>query len=213
MSWLVARIYNRFMAESEQACLSSWRAQLLGELSGEVLEVGAGTGSNLEHYPADVARLVLSEPDPHMRRQLSNRIAERGRSGVVLSEGSLEELPLPDASFDAVVATLVLCSVPNPARALSEIHRVLKPGGSFAFLEHVAAENNPGRLVWQRRVEPFWRLVAGNCHTTRRTADHITQAGFELEWIERESVRKALPWVRPSIRGIARRPLGSADAA
>ncbi len=206
MSWFVANIYDRFMAGSEEACLSAWRRQLLDDLSGNVLEVGAGTGINLEHYPSSVVRLVLAEPDPHMRRQLSSRIAGHGRPGVELSAGSLEELPLPDASFDAVVATLVLCSVHDPRRALSEIHRVLRPGGRFAFLEHVAAENNPGRLVWQHRIEPVWRRVAGNCHTTRRTADDITHAGFELEWIERESVRKALPWVRPSIRGVARRP-------
>lgn len=206
MSWLMARIYDRFMAESEEACLAAWRAQVLRELSGAVLEVGAGTGMNLEHYPAGVDRLVMSEPDRHMRRQLAQRILERGRHGVELSEGSLEQLPLPDASFDAVVATLVLCSVESPERALSEIRRVLKPGGRFAFLEHVAAENNPGRLVWQHRIEPVWRRVAGNCHVTRRTADDIARAGFELEWIERESTRKALPWVRPSIRGIARRP-------
>lgn len=205
MSWLVATIYDRFMAESERACLSDWREQLLGGLSGAVLEVGAGTGINLQHYPDEVTRLVLAEPDPHMRRQLEGKVAGREGHRVTLSEGSLERLPEPDASFDAVVATLVLCSVPDPTRALSEIHRVLKPGGRFAFLEHVAAENNPGRLVWQRRVEPVWRLVAGNCHTTRRTADHIEDAGFELDWIERASVRKALPWVRPSIRGVARK--------
>lgn len=206
MSWFVARIYDGFMAESEEACLSAWRGQLLGGLSGDVLEVGAGTGLNLEYYPAGVARLVMSEPDPHMRRQLARRVAEGGRRDVEVDAGSLEELPHPDASFDAVVATLVLCSVPSPERALSEIRRVLKPGGRYAFLEHVAAENNPGRLVWQRRIEPVWRRIAGNCHTTRRTADHITGAGFDLDWIERESVRKALPWVRPSIRGVARRP-------
>ncbi len=206
MSWFMARIYDRFMAESEELCLSAWRAQILRGLSGQVLEVGAGTGINLEHYPTDVTRLVMSEPDPHMRRQLAQRVTERGRLGVELTGSSLEQLPLADASFDAVVATLVLCSVQSPTRALSEIRRVLKPGGRFAFLEHVAAENNPGRLLWQRRVEPVWRRIAGNCHTTRRTADDIVEAGFELEWIERESVRKALPWVRPSVRGVARRP-------
>lgn len=205
MSRFVAWIYDRFMEESERACLSAWRGELLRDLSGHVLEVGAGTGANLAHYPTVVDHLVMSEPDPHMRRQLADRVREHGRSGVELSEGSLERLPLPDASFDAVVGTLVLCSVNDLGRALSEIHRVLKPGGRYAFIEHVAAENNAGRLAWQRRIEPVWRRVAGNCHVTRRTADAIVNAGFELEQIERQSVRKALPWVRPSIRGFARR--------
>ncbi len=87
--------------------------------------------------------------------------------------------------------------------------RVLRPGGRYVFLEHVAAENNPERFKWQRRIEPVWKIVADNCHVTRRTADAIESAGFEIESIKRESVRKAMPIVRPSIRGVARKPAAS----
>lgn len=208
VSWLLASIYDRFMSESEAACVGAWRAELLGELGGEVLEVGAGTGHNLPYYPASVARLVLSEPDRHMRARLSRKLGaqifEGGRAE--LNDASVERMPLPDASFDAVVATLVLCSVADPARALAEIYRVLKPSGRFVFIEHVAAHDNPRRLRWQRRIEPVWKHVAGGCHVTRRTDELIVQAGFTIERIDRQSIRKAMPHVRPSIRGVARKP-------
>jgi ubiquinone/menaquinone biosynthesis C-methylase UbiE len=205
VSWLLAAIYDRFMSESEAACVASWRAELLSELDGDVLEVGAGTGHNLPHYPPNVARLVLSEPDRHMRARLSRKLRACGASSD-LSDAPAEHLPLPDASFDAVVATLVLCSVADPCRALAEIRRVLKPGGRFVFIEHVAAHDNPRRLRWQRRIEPLWKRIAGGCHVTRCTDQLIAQAGFDIERIERQSIRKAMPHVRPSIRGVARKP-------
>ena len=205
MSWLMAAVYDRFMRVSEDACLASWRAELLRDLSGSVLELGAGTGSCLAHYPKTIDRLVLCEPDPHMRRKLREKAASFGRE-VQLCDASAENLPFPAASFDAAVASLVLCSVKDPSVALGEIARVLKPGGRLVFLEHVAADARPGRLKWQRRLEPAWKRVMGNCHLTRRTETAILAAGFTLESIKRESIRKALPIVRPSIRGIARRP-------
>ena len=207
MGRLLATVYDRIMERAEAACLREWRAELLRDLAGEVLEVGAGTGLNLPHYPPSLGRLILSEPDPHMARRLLRRArAHRGGRAEVL-EASLENLPLPDDAADAVVATLVLCSVPHLDRALAEIHRVLRPGGRLVFLEHVAAEDRPRRLRWQRRVEPVWRRVAGNCHLTRRTADAIATAGFEVLELRRESMRKSWPLVRPTIRGVARKPL------
>jgi ubiquinone/menaquinone biosynthesis C-methylase UbiE len=203
MPWLVATIYDRFMRASEEACLAAWRRELLGDLAGRILEVGAGTGVNLAHYGAD-ARLVLAEPDAHMRSRLAARVAATGRAAEIV-DASVEALPWADQTFDAVVSTLVLCSVPDPAAALSEIHRVLRPGGALVFVEHVAAEENPARLRWQRWVEPLWRRVAGNCHLTRRTADLIVDAGFALEGMRRESIRKAMPITRPSVRGLARK--------
>jgi len=95
--------------------------------------------------------------------------------------------------------------VPDQRAALSAIARALKPGGRLLFLEHVAADARPGRLKWQRRIEPVWKHLMGNCHLTRRTEAAIAAAGFEIERIQRESIRKALPIVRPSIRGIARK--------
>ncbi|MFW6067694.1 MAG: methyltransferase domain-containing protein [Myxococcota bacterium] len=210
MAWFQAAIYDRFCRRMEEECLSDWRAHLLSSLEGDVLEVGAGTGANLPHYPERVSRLVITEPDPHMRRQLARKHGHRMGGRVELLDGSVEELPAEDASVDAVVATLVLCSVPDPSRALAEIHRVLRPGGRYVFLEHVAADahTHPGRRRWQGRIEPVWKRIAGNCHLTRETEAHIRGAGFELEWVERESMRKALPIVRPSIRGLAVRPAG-----
>lgn len=207
MSWLMATFYDRACTHAEQAGLSVWRAQLLANIEGDVLEVGAGTGLNLPHYPQAVTRLVLSEPDRHMRRQLGRKSVTRLGVKVEVVPASLDGLPMADASFDAVVATLVLCSVANPARALSEIRRVLRPGGRFAFLEHVAADPHhaAARYRWQGRIEPVWKRMAGNCHLRRQTEQSIEEAGFAIEWIQREGLPKAPFWVRPSIRGVARK--------
>ena len=206
MGRLIAAIYDRSTQASEVACLQQWRRELLRDLAGQVLEVGAGTGRNLPYYPPELARLVLSEPDPHMRRKLLQKARALHWDQAEIMDASLEELPLRDDAFDAVVGTLVLCSVPRLDQALAEIYRVLKPGGRFKFLEHVAAEDRPRRLRWQHRVEPLWKLVSGNCHLTRRTADAIVAAGFVIVGIKRESMRKAWPLVRPTIRGTALKP-------
>lgn len=208
MSWLFARIYDRFMRVTEEACLGAWRAELLGGLEGEVLEVGAGTGVSLARYGPGVTRLVLSEPDPHMRRRLEARLATHAGAPVEVAGATADALPFPEGSFDAVVTMLVLCSVPDLEETLGEISRVLRPGGRLVFLEHVAAETNPGRLAWQHRINPLWRRLAGNCHLTRRTAQAIEEAGFDVEELRRESIRKAMPLARPSIRGWARRGPG-----
>jgi ubiquinone/menaquinone biosynthesis C-methylase UbiE len=200
MSWLMAAVYDRFMRVSEEACLGKWRADLLRDLSGEVLEVGAGTGSTLGLYPKAVTRLVMAEPDPYMRRKL---LAKRGT--IEVSDATVEKLPFENQSFDAVVCSLVLCSVRDQAAALAEIGRVLRPGGKLVFLEHVAADGKPDRLKWQGRIEPVWKHLMGNCHLTRRTEAAIAAAGLDIESIQRESIRKALPIVRPSIRGVARK--------
>jgi ubiquinone/menaquinone biosynthesis C-methylase UbiE len=203
MSWLMSALYDRFMRQSEQACLERWRAELLHELSGSVLEIGAGTGATFAHYPDAVTRLVLCEPDAHMRRRLQARCAALGGARAEVADCPAQALRWPAGSFDAVVSSLVLCSVPDQQAALREVARVLKPGGRLVFLEHVAAENNPRRLVWQNRIEPVWKHLMDNCHLTRRTEAAIAAAGFRIERIQRESIRKAMPLVRPSIRGVA----------
>lgn len=205
MFWWVAALYDRSMRQSEEACLDSWRTELLRDLSGEVLEIGAGTGASLPRYPKAVTRLVLCEPDRHMRRQLQARVDSLGLSHANVLDASLDDLPIAPESFDAVVCSLVLCSVSDQHRALSGILRVLKPRGRLVFLEHVAADDNPRRLRWQRRLEPIWKRFMGNCHLARRTESAILNAGFEIKWIKRESIRKALPIVRPSIRGVAQK--------
>jgi ubiquinone/menaquinone biosynthesis C-methylase UbiE len=138
-----------------------------------------------------------------MRRKLEEK---RDRApNVEISAFSIQDLSFEENSFDAVVSSLVLCSVQDPQAALAQIRRVLKPGGRLVFLEHVAADGKPNRLKWQRRIEPVWKHLMGNCHLTRRTEAAIEAAGFRIERIQRESMRKALPVCRPSIRGIARR--------
>jgi len=204
MSLFMAAIYDRFMRASEQACLEEWRSDLLAGLSGAVLEIGAGTGANLSRYPAAVTRLVLVDDDRHMLAKLERRAKDLGRTNIEVHEASAVALPFPDASFDAVVSTLVLCSVPDADAVLREVRRVLRPRGSFVYLEHVADDEGTSRFAWQRRVEPVWRRIAGNCHLTRRTGDAIRRAGFVVEDERRESMRKALPIVRPTVRGIAR---------
>jgi ubiquinone/menaquinone biosynthesis C-methylase UbiE len=202
MSWLMAAVYDRFMAGMERACGDLWRGELLADLHGDVLEIGAGTGRNLAHY-RDLRRLVLDEPDVHMRKKLEVAVAARRPAWPIeVVTWEAESLEAEAASFDAVVCTLVLCSVRDPQRTLGEIRRVLRPGGKLVFLEHVAAES-PGRRAWQRRFEPLWKHVAGNCHLCRETERTIEAAGFRFDRLVHESARKALPIVRPTIRGVA----------
>lgn len=198
-------IYDRFMRASERACLEEWRTELLADLSGSILEIGAGTGANVSRYPKAVKRLVLVDDDRHMLAKLEERLRERPSDiEIEVREASAASLPFPDASFDAVVSTLVLCSVPDIDEVLREVRRVLRPNGAFVYLEHVGDEEGTSRLVWQRRVEPVWKRLAGNCHLTRRTSEAIRRAGFVVESERRESMRKALPIVRPTVRGVAR---------
>src|ERR1700737_4188626 len=128
MFWVIAALYDQAMRRSEEACLARWRRELLRDLSGDVLEIGAGTGASFPHYPQTVNRLVLSEPDRHMRRRLEAKCRSSGLPRVSLLDASVEALPIPNASYDAVVCSLLLCSVSDPHRALAEIRRILKPG-------------------------------------------------------------------------------------
>ena len=204
MGWLISRIYDRFMEGAEEAGLRDWRRELLGRARGDVLEIGAGTGGNLALYPGNLSRLVLSEPDRHMREVLQRRAG--GRPGVEVLDAPAEALPLPAQSFDTVVATLVLCSVRDPSEVLSEVHRVLRPGGVFLFLEHVAAPSG----TWARRaqgvLEPVWRRIAGNCHLTRETGPLLEAAGFELAPCTEDLLPGSATLVSRSIRGVARPP-------
>jgi ubiquinone/menaquinone biosynthesis C-methylase UbiE len=201
---LGAWMYDRSLFGAELACLGDWRRELLSVAHGDVLEIGAGTGANLDHYPQSVRRLVLAEPDAGMRGRLKRKV--QTERDVTVIDATAEAIPLPDKAFDVVVSTLVLCSVDSPGRSLAEVWRLLRPGGLFLFLEHVAAEGRPGRLRWQRLLEPAWRCMAGNCHLTRNTAGAIAEMGFHVEDVRRESIRKVAGVVRPSIRGVARRP-------
>ncbi len=206
MGWFISRLYDRFLEGTERAGLRDWRRGLLAEARGEVLELGAGTGGNLAHYPPAVTRLVLSEPDRHMRAVLRRKLG--GRPGIEVLDAAGESLPLPSSSVDTVVATLVLCSVQDPARVLSEVRRVLRPGGAFLFLEHVSAPSGSWSRRAQGAVEPVWRHLAGNCHLTRDTGTLLRASGFELGRVEDAPLPGAGPLMR-SIRGIARPPVAT----
>jgi ubiquinone/menaquinone biosynthesis C-methylase UbiE len=202
-SWMMAKFYDRIMADAEDRCLRDWRAALLQDLSGKVLELGCGTGANLEFYPTTVKQLALAEPDRNMRQKLTKKLPQYQYLEAIVLDYSGEYIPIPDNSVDAVVCTLVLCTVKNPQQILSEIYRILKPRGRLVFIEHVAAVNNPKRLKWQTRIEPIWKIIGCGCHLTRPTEQNLIQAGFTIQNITNESMRGVPPIVRPSIRGTA----------
>jgi len=206
MSYLTAFFYDRFMAKTEEACLKEWRHGLFEQVSGEVLEVGAGTGANVKLYSDNVTKLVLTEPDKHMRKLLKEKVGNHRLENVSVISGTGEQIGADDESFDYVVSSLVCCSVTDLKACLSEIRRALRPGGGFVFLEHVAAADGTSKRRWQNFINPVWKTFMGNCHLNRETERAIIAEGFDIVQIERESMRKALPIVRPTIRGIAIKP-------
>ena len=203
MSRFFAFIYDPMIAKTEAACLQDWRKELLANAYGNVLEVGAGTGANLKFYPDKVEKLIISEPDEFMRKKLLQKLDDSSIKSHEIQSFGMEDIDLPDNSVDCVVSTLVCCSVRSPEESLKQVYRVLKPGGLFLFMEHVAAENNPKRLKWQNRINPIWKRISGNCHTNRETEKTILNTGFEIKEITKASMRKAPAFVRPTIRGIA----------
>jgi len=202
-----AAVYDRSLAGMERGGLAELRSRLLSEARGRTLEIGAGTGANLEHYPDAVTELVMAEPDPHMAKRLRDRVRSDGDAGrrIDVIDAAAEDLPFDDGSFETVVCTLVLCTVDDPERAVAEARRVLRPGGGLLFLEHVRSQR-PGLARWQDRLERPWGWVAGGCHPNRRTEDVLAGAGFWIERLDRGTINRALPPMRPRIAGVARRP-------
>jgi ubiquinone/menaquinone biosynthesis C-methylase UbiE len=200
---LFSACYDRCFESAEEAGLRDMRRELLAGARGRVLELGAGTGLNLELYPATIEGLTLTEPDPHMTRRLREKLAASGRtSEITVIEAAAESLPFPDDSFDTVALTLVLCTVPDQAASLKEIARVLKPDGQLLFLEHVRSRN-PALAKWQDRFEAPWRFLGDGCHCNRDTGAAIGAAGFQLGDVERGRMPKAPAIARPLIRGRA----------
>ena len=197
--WLFAALYDRMLAGTEKAGLRERRARLLASARGSVLEIGAGTGANLPLYGSDVEALTVTEPEAPMARRLAKHLREQSRAAQLV-EASAEQLPLPDAQFDTVVSTLVLCTVPDPQRALREVWRVLKPGGLLLFIEHVRSEE-PKLAKWQDRLNGLNRIVAHGCNCNRDTLANIKQAGFSIAALEHDQLQKAPPIVRPLIIG------------
>lgn len=204
MSILTTVFYDMVMKPSEEACLKDWRRDLLKEVNGKVLEIGAGTGASLSLYPNNPdLEICLAEPDKYMRILLEKNINVMNLTNVSVMDSRAESIQSPDDSFDFVFVSLVCCSFNNVNEALNEIKRVLKPNGKLIFLEHVAAEKGSKRRKWQNRLNPLWRPLAGNCNLNRDTERSIVDAGFKIVDIKRESMRKAVSIVRPTIRGVA----------
>lgn len=192
-----ARIYDRVLEASEQAGLREIRRDTLAAATGRTLELGAGTGLNHDLYPEAVTELVLTEPFAPMARQLRTKVP-----GASVVEAPAERLPFPDHSFDTVAVTLVLCTVDDPAQALREVARVLRPGGRLLFMEHVRAEE-PGLARWQDRLHGPWYLLGHGCHCNRDTLATLHASPLEVDRAVRGSVPKAAPLTRPMIRGSA----------
>ncbi len=186
--------------------LQRHRQELLDGLSGRVLELGAGTGSNFAHYPSTVESVVAVEPEPYLRRRAEAN-ARHAPVPIEVVEGVADRLPVEDGSCDAAVVSLVLCSVPDQARALAELRRVVAPAGELRFFEHIASER-PGLSRVQRAVDRlFWPRAFAGCHTARDTPAAIAAAGFEIEscralWV---GARAIPPPTAPHALGRARR--------
>jgi ubiquinone/menaquinone biosynthesis C-methylase UbiE len=201
-AWFFAATYDAMLKGVEEAGLTDRRRRLLADTTGRVLEIGGGTGVNLAHYGPAVTELVMCEPAPQMARRLQKKAAARGDRPVRISGDTAEDIHEPRESFDVAVSTLVLCTVTDQRRALSELHRVLRPGGRLLFLEHVRADD-PALARWQDRLNFLNRAIAQGCNCNRDTLTAIQAAGFEVTALERAQMKKAPPVVRPLIVGTA----------
>ena len=202
-----ARIYERISRDADAAGGAEHRRRLLEGLSGRVIEVGAGNGRNFGHYPPAVTEVLAVEPEPRLRAS-AIREAKRVAAEVRVEPGQADALPAEDASCDAAVASLVLCSVSDQGRALAELRRVLKPGGELRFYEHVVAHRPLGARAQRFADATFWPHLAGGCHMARDTPAAIAAAGFEVMSCERVSFGETrLPEPLPHVLGLARAPL------
>jgi ubiquinone/menaquinone biosynthesis C-methylase UbiE len=200
-----ARMYERISADSERRGTAAYRDRLLTGLAGRVIEVGAGNGMNFAHYPRSVIEVVAVEPEDRLRA-LAAAAASSAPVPVSVVAGHADDLPYEDASFDAGVASLVLCSVLDPRRSLAELRRVIRPGGELRFFEHVRSAR-PLIGALQDLVTPVWSRTGGGCHLNRDLAADISAAGFGIERLDRFSYRplQLIP-AHAHILGTARKP-------
>jgi ubiquinone/menaquinone biosynthesis C-methylase UbiE len=199
---IFAAMYDGQMRRAEKAGLTAMRQALVAQATGTVLEIGAGTGANLAHYPAGVSSLTVTEPDVFMLKRLGRRAdAESPATTPLVLRAPAEDLPFEDATFDVVVSTLVLCGVDDQVRAVREIRRVLRPGGRFLFFEHVRA-NDPATAKKQDRMNWLNRAVV-HCDCNRPTLDTIEACGFRVTSLEHTELPKAPSFARPALVGVA----------
>jgi SAM-dependent methyltransferase len=201
-SGLSARLYDPFLWWGEKSGLSRKRERLLSEAKGEVLELGAGTGLNLAHYPSGLRRLVLSEPEEHKAALLLKRADRLGLEAEFV-RASAEALPFEDDSFDTVVATLVFCTVGDPETAISQVRRVLRPDGRWLLIEHVRSDRPAIGRIQDRLARP-WAAIADGCQCNRRTLELIEAGGFEIELTSVADKALMPPVARPIVAGVAR---------
>jgi SAM-dependent methyltransferase len=181
---LFAWVWPGIAAAGERMGQGEFRREMLAGLSGRVLEVGAGSGTNFAHYPEAITEVVAVEPDPRLRR-VARKAALSAPVVVNVLRGSSDDLPGPDGVFDAAVTSLVLCTVPSQTRALAHIRRALRPGGELRFYEHVIADRAGLRRLQHALDATVWPFLAAGCHLTRDTASEIEQAGFAISTMRR----------------------------
>ena len=207
-SKLFALTYDRQMAKTEKAQLRALRQRLLAAASGDVLEIGGGTGANLPFYPPGAGSLTITEPETAMVRRLERRAREQAPKAKIL-RAPAEDLPFEDGTFDTVVSTLVLCGVSDQPRALRQLRRVLRPGGQLLFIEHVRS-GDPRLARHQDRMNWMCQLVVC-CDCNRPTLTSIEEAGFTVTDVEHLTFHNAPSFARPLIVGRATAPVGAAN--
>ena len=199
--------YRRSQRTASERGEDEHRRRVLEGLTGRVIELGAGDGANFELYPPEVDEVIAIEPEHHLRA-FAEEAAQAAGIKVAVLPGFADDLPLENESVDAVVASLVLCTVPDPAAALRELYRIVRPGGELRFYEHVHAHSQPLRAVLEVAYRTrIWPTVAGGCNPTRETGKAIEAAGFQVEQCDRIGFSPAafIPKI-PHLLGVARRP-------
>jgi ubiquinone/menaquinone biosynthesis C-methylase UbiE len=179
------------------------RARYVPRASGSVLEIGIGSGHNLEHYSSAATRITGLDPAAELTSRAVDRAAAISQPVDILTVSG-ESIPAADETFDSIVCTWTLCSIPDPVAALNEMRRVLKPGGALYFVEHGRAPD-ADVLRWQRRIEPFWKHIGGGCHLTRAADELITGAGFALAECDR-GYQPGPRWATWMTHGVALKP-------
>lgn len=185
---LCARMYVKQAEAAEAKGLADQRGRMLAGLTGNLVEIGAGNGLNFGHYPDTVTKVHAFEPEPYLRA-LAEQAAEHAAVAITVGDAVAEDLPLGDASVDAAVASLVLCSVKDLAGAVAELRRVVRPGGELRFNEHVASQHSLRRVLQRTADATAWPMISGGCHLARDTQAALEDGGFRIERVERFAFR------------------------
>lgn len=201
--YVFAGMYDRYLGKAEKAGLAEKRKEMLKPARGKTVELGAGTGLNLPHFPDTVSELIITEPYPHMVTKLHDKVQSMGKR-VQLVVSTAESLPFEDHSIDTVAAAMILCTVRDPDAALREIARVLKPDGQYLFLEHVR-NPDPKVAMWQDFIQPGWFLFGNECHCNRPTVDTLNAfPSLVVEELKYDKIPAAAKFIEAMVIGRAR---------